>query len=182
MSVERGSKSRSPAYVEKIRVPVCVSQPLLGPRDGWLQLFPHVGTPPRPETLLELLNSRRVVVPFIQADDSAVLLLTRVNIDWVIVGPRVDPHLVYPPDHVVTLEQRVDLRLIDESHVHALLQWNSPEGAVRLSDYLNQDSGFILARTGFGMLLVNRLRVRETRLMESTARPAESDSRGSQAA
>lgn len=173
MGAQQKSRSQSPAYVEKIRVPVRVSQPMLGPRDGWLLLFPRVGSVPRPETLLELLNSSRIVVPFIQSEDSSVILLTRVNIDWVIVGSRVDEGLVYPPDHRIDVEQRVDLRLIDESHVHALLQWDSRGGTIRLSDFLNEASGFMLARTSFGLLLVNRLRVRETRLAESTARTLE---------
>ncbi len=173
MMTEGDPASRETVYVEKIRVPARVSQPSLGPRDGWFLLFPRMGSARRPETLIELLDSSRVVVPFIQAEDSTVLLLTRPNIDWVIVGRGVERRLIYPPEYRITTEQRVDLRLIDESHVHAVVRWDSHEGTVRLSDHLNSSSGFIVATTGFGLLLVNKLRVRETRLAESTARPVD---------
>ena len=180
LSTDGGANPGRAAYVEKIRVPARVSQPNLEPRDGWFLLFPRVEHSARPETLLELLNSQRVVVPFIQADDAAVLLLTRVNIDWIVVGRDVDTGLVHPAGRVTT-EQRVDLRLIDESHVHAVFQWDSADGTVRLSDFLDASGDFLVAKTGFGLLLANRLRIRETRLAESTPRPvadvADSDPR-----
>src|SRR5262249_29169262 len=105
-------------------------------------------------------------------DDQNVLLLTRVNIDWVVVGKDVDDAMVFSPGYVVTCEQRVDLRLLDESHVHATIRWNSPDGVMRLSDYLNCSELFIPAVTSFGTLLVNKFRVRETRLEEGTERRA----------
>lgn len=164
--------------VRKIRVPARVSQPSHDPRDGWFLLHPGLDMLSRAETLLELLNSETVVIPFVQQDGGEVLLLTRVNIDWVVVRADVDPALVYPPDHRVTSEQRVDLRLLDETHVHALVQWNSADGTIRLSDFLNRAEIFIPARTTFGTLLVNKTRVRETRLGESTERPAGPDRNG----
>jgi hypothetical protein len=159
-------------YVQKVRVPARVAEPGREPRDGAFLLFPSLGAERPSETLIELLNSSRVVVPFIPADDADVVLLTRAHIDWVIVGRDVDRGLVFPPDYVVSREQRVDLRLMDETHVHAVLQWHSPDGLTRLSDYLNGGDEFIPARTAFGTLLVNKLRVRETNLEESTDRPA----------
>lgn len=155
-------------YVEKIRVAARVSQPSSEPRDGHFLLFPSVEDGDRPETLLELLNSSRMVIPFVRSSEQSVLLLTRTNIDWVVVGRGVSPSLVFPPGHVVSNEQRVDLRLIDESHVHAVLQWNSGGGTNRLSDHLNSVEAFIPAVTTFGTLLVNKFRVRETLVEEGT--------------
>jgi hypothetical protein len=157
-------------YVRKIRVAARVSQPNLTPRDGWFLLLPHLEAGDRHETLLDLLNSSRTVIPFILAEGGEVLLLTRANLDWVVVQKGVDSQLVYPPGRRVTSEQRVDLRLIDESRVHAVVQWNSPNGETRLSDFLNREETFIAAKTDFGTLLINKLRVRETRVAESTAR------------
>ncbi len=156
-------------YVKKIGVPARVSQPNLGPRDGHFLLYPQIEGN-RPEALLELLNSRRTMIPFILDQDSEVLLLTRPNIDWVVVSQSVEPRLVYAPGALVSAEQRVDLRLIDESRVHAVIRWDAGSGDVRLSDFLNRDEMFIAANTEFGTLLINKLRVRETRVAESTAR------------
>lgn len=171
VKTENGKLPARSSYVQKIRVPARVSQPSMDPRDGWFLLYPAVGNSDRPETLLELLNSARTVIPFIQAENATVLLLTRVNIDWIVVGREVDSGLVFPPSYRVTVEQHVDLRLIDESKVRAVLQWNAARGVDRLSDYLNSSESFIPARTGFGTLLMNKLRVRETLVAESTPRP-----------
>lgn len=159
-------------YAHKVRVPARVAQPHREPRDGLFLLSAGLGPERRTESLIELLNSERVVIPFVQADGADVVLLTRTHIDWVVVGRDVDRGHVFPPGYVVTREQRVDLRLMDETHVHAVLQWHSPDGTLRLSDYLNGEEEFIPARTAFGTLLVNKLRVRETNLEESTDRPA----------
>ena len=157
-------------YVQKLRVAVRLSQPNRDPREGWFLLLPRLGQESRPETILELLNASRSVIPFIQADDASVLLLTRLNIDWVGVGPGVASNLVFPPDEPVTHEQRVELRFVDERRLEATVQWWAGEQNLRLSDFLCASTGFIAAQTGFGTLMVNLGRVRETRIAESTAR------------
>jgi hypothetical protein len=154
-------------YVQKLRVPARLSQPNLDPRDGWFLLFPQMDREDRPETLLELLNSGSTVVPFIQDDDHSVLLLTRAGIDWVAVGAGVEGRLVLPPGHQTTHEQRVELRFIDESRVEAVVQWHGDPETARLSDHLNAPGGFFVAQTGFGTLIVNKVRVREMRIAES---------------
>lgn len=159
-------------YVKKISVPARVSQPNLQPRDGNFLLFPLIHSGDRPETLLELLNSRRTVIPFILAETSEVLLLTRLNIDWVVIHGAADPSLLFPAPRRATREQRVDLRLLDETHVNAIVQWNSPKNDVRLSDFLNEDTTFIAARTDFGTLLINKFRVRETQVIDGAAHNA----------
>jgi hypothetical protein len=145
-------------------VPVRLSQPNLDPRDGWFMLFPHVGVEKRSESLLELLNSRRSVIPFIVAGDASVLLLTRINIDWVAVGPNVDPALVYPSGLSRNTRQRLELRFIDESRVDAEIEWYSESGQERPSDFLNVCDTFVAARTGFGTLIWNKTRLREARI------------------
>lgn len=161
---------RPSAYVEKLRVPVRLSQPQSEPRDGWLLLLPRMEQEFRPETVLDLLNSPRSVVPFIQAGDSTVLLLNRVNIGWVAVSGDAPADLVAPPVRPPGQEQRVEFRFLDESRVEARIRWASPDGSFRLSDYLNSNPGFIAVEAGFGTLIVNTGRIRETRVTGSPSR------------
>jgi hypothetical protein len=156
-------------YVEKLRVPVRLSQPSLPPREGCLLLFPDTAHG-RPECVLELLNSPRHVIPFILAGDESVLLLTRSNIDWVAVGSGVADYLVVPPDRAVTNEQRVELRFVDESRVEAVIGWGVNDESSRLSDFLNARESFFAANASFGTLIVNKLRVRESRVIHGAGR------------
>jgi hypothetical protein len=153
------------AYVAKLQVPVRLSQPQLAPRDGHFLLFPQHGNESRPESLLELLNSGRTVIPFILAGDHTVLLLTRLNVDWVAVGSNVDPALVFPPGLEHNRSERVELRFIDESRVDAHVEWYVGAGGNRLSDFLNTCDAFVASRTGFGTLIWNKHRIRETRIL-----------------
>lgn len=158
-------------HVEKIGIPVRVSHTGSDPRDGRFLLYSRLGSLGRSETLLELLNAQqRSIIPFLQADQSDVLFLNRDNIDWVVVATGVDERLVYPPDHMVTVEQSVEFRLIDGSRVQAALQWNGEDGTMRLSDHLNATGAFITAKASFGLLLINKRRVRETSMAEKKAR------------
>ena len=75
-----------PLHVSKLRAAVRLSQPHRDPRDGWFLLFPDFDESGRAETVLELLNSPRLVIPFIQNEDEGVRLLVRDNIDWVAIG------------------------------------------------------------------------------------------------
>ncbi len=166
-----------PTYVQKLRVPVRLSQPNQDPRDGWFLLFPRAGDGESPESIVELLNSPRVVLPFIQQDDRTVLLLTRQNIDWVAIGANVAVDLVVRPGQTVTNSQRVELRFTDESRVDGVIEWDATHRNLRLSDFLNWCDDFFVLKTGFGMLVVNRQRIRETRVVDQALRPAENHSR-----
>jgi hypothetical protein len=168
------------SYVRKLRVPARLSQPNLDPRDGWFQLLPQMPGEERPETVLELLNSERTVVPFIQSDDLSVLLLTRVSIDWVALGRGVESRLILPPSHVATHQQRVQFRFIDESRVEAVVQWQANGDTARLSDHLNSPGAFFVAQAGFGTLIVNKLRVREMLVAESASRSTGLDATSSE--
>lgn len=153
------------AYVQKIRVPIRLAQPNLDPRDGWFLLFPNLDQGGRPETVFELLNSSRTVIPFIQADDAKVILLTRANLDWVAIGEGVPPDLIVPPGPPANHQQRVQLRFIDERRVDATIEWRGDRDRARLSDFLNWNEAFLVAKTGFGTLIVNKLRIRETQIV-----------------
>lgn len=166
--MRRDESARSERYVEKVRVPVRLSQPNLDPRDGCFLLFPQVGNEQRTESLLELLNSFRNVIPFILTGDDSVLLLTRTNIDWVAVSPAVDRKLILPSIEW-TESQRVELRFLDERRVDAEVQWFSHVHQDRLSDFLNVCDTFVPAQTGFGTLIWNKDRLREARILPSAA-------------
>jgi len=167
-----------PVIVQKVRVPVRVSQPNQDPRDGWFLLFPKAVDGESPECIVELLNSPRVVLPFIQ-QDGLILLLTRQNIDWVAVGSSVPDDLVLRPGYRVTHSQRVELRFTDESRVDGIIQWDSTHRNLRLSDFLNWCDDFFVLKTGFGILVVNRQRIRETLVVDSAAPSKQSDRLGS---
>lgn len=167
-----------PPYIQKVRVPIRLSQPNQDPRDGWFLLFPRAGDGENPESVVELLNSPRVVLPFIQ-EDRTILLLTRQNIDWVAIGANVAEELVLRPGVTMTHSQRVELRFTDESRVDGVVQWDASHRNLRLSDFLNWCDDFFVLRTGFGMLVVNRQRIRETRVVDSAAvRSATADTPG----
>lgn len=152
--------------IPKLRVAVRLGQPRHDPRDGWLLLFPALDETGRAETVLELLNSPRQVIPFLRGDDESVLLLVRDNIDWVAIGNGVDPQLVFPPDRQSALEQRVELRFVDERKIEAVIRWGDAATSVRLSDFLGSPDLFVAAEAGFGTLLVNKRRVRDIRIVE----------------
>src|SRR5262249_15044612 len=152
-------------HVQKVRVPVRPSQPNLDPRDGWFLLLPRLERDDRPETIVDLLNSSLSVIPFIVGEDDAVLLVMRANIDWVAVGDGVSLSLMHPPGPRAHHQQRVQLRFVEESRVDAIMEWRDEHGGTRLSDFLNSGDSFVAVRTGFGTLIVNKQRIRETRIV-----------------
>ena len=160
------------AHVQKIRVPVRLSQPNQDPRDGWFLLLPQVEVEGRAESLVELLNSERGVVPFLPSDDAGVVLLTRLNIDWVVVGSGVEWSLVFPPGEFPTREQRAELLFVDERRLEVTLQWRAEDERFRLSDFLSSPANFVTAQTGFGTLIVNKHRIREIRITQPAAHAA----------
>lgn len=147
------------SYIEKLRVPVRVSQAGLAPIDGYLALDPqaefHVG----PETLLERLNSVSRVIPFQRGEDDRTLLLSRADVEWVAADPAVAPNLVCPTNYQVTSEERASLRLASGATLEGQVQMELPEHLNRASDYINGTDDFFPLMTPFGVLLVNKLRV-----------------------
>jgi len=150
--------------VQKLKAPVRLSQPGEAPLDGYLCLLPELNGKGRPETVLELLNSSRPVIPFLRTSDDAVVLLTRLNIDWVVVGALIDPAWIMPERYPVAREQAVQLHFVDGRIMEGTVRWPSPGGDVRLSDFLCSAADFYALATRLGVLIVNKNRVRETRV------------------
>ena len=160
-----------PLHVSKLRAAVRLSQPHRDPRDGWFLLFPDFDESGRAETVLELLNSPRLVIPFIQNEDEGVRLLVRDNIDWVAIAAGVDAGLVFPPDRQAAQQQRVELCFLDERKLEATIRWGDGTSGVRLSDFLDSRDPFVAADAGFGTLMVNKRRIREVRIVEGNSSP-----------
>jgi hypothetical protein len=151
-----------PQVIQKLRAPVRLSQPGEAPLDGYLCLLPDLDG--RPETILELLNSTRRVIPFLRAVDDSVGLLTRLNIDWVVAGAQVDPEWIMPKRSPAMREQSVRLQFFDGRTMEGDVRWPSPGADIRLSDFLNDAADFYPLVTRVGILMVNKNRVRETRV------------------
>ena len=150
--------------IQKLRAPVRLSQPGESPLDGHLCLLPELEGQRRPETVLELLNSPRRVIPFLRALDDSVVLLTRLNIDWVVVGAEVDPGWIMPTRFPATHEQGVWLQFFDGRMMEGDARWPSHAADIRLSDYLNDTADFYPLATRLGIMMINKNRVRETRV------------------
>lgn len=150
--------------IQKLRAPVRLSQPGEAPLDGHLCLLPELPGEGRPETLLELLNSPRRVIPFLRPIDESVVLLTRLNVDWVMASAQIDPSWIMPRRFPAAREQSVRLHFADGNQMEGDVRWTSPSGDVRLSDFLNDAADFYPLMTRIGILIVNKNRVRETRV------------------
>ena len=155
----------NPGVIQKLRAPVRLSQPGDSPLDGYFCLLPDLDGQRRPETILELLNSTRRVIPFFRIADDNVVLLTRLNVDWVMPGVQVDPDWVMPRRSHATREQRVHLQFYDGREMEGDVRWSSPGEDIRLSDLLNDPADFCPLVTRVGILMVNKNRVRETRVV-----------------
>lgn len=161
-------------YIEKQRVPVRVSLPAADPLDGYLSLALESPEHEVPETIFEVLNSSRQVIPFVRSDDQSVLLLTRVNIDWVMAGESVDRRLLFPPTFLVTREESVRVFFTDGRVLDGLIQLALTDDRNRTSDFLEGGQDFYALTTRLGTVFVNKARVRETRVFEPAPRPQRS--------
>lgn len=157
-------------YVEKLRLPVRLSQPGQPPTDGFLMLAARMEGG-RTETLMELLNSARTVIPFIAAAEDEVVLLVRANIDWVAVGKEGEAARLFPPEHRETHGQRIQLSFTDAHRIEADIRWDRSDPRVRLSDFLNRCPDFFPVVASFGVLFVNRQRVRQLKICDPSPQP-----------
>lgn len=148
--------------VQKMRVPVRV---IHGDekREGSLVLRTDTESG-RPETLLELLNTPQYALPFIEPDET-VVLLTRLNVGRVETAPGVEAHLVQPSLHSITRKQRVELRFVAGAPLEGTIQWEAAKQHLRVLDQLNGEHDFFALQTESGLMIVNRRRVLETRLV-----------------
>jgi hypothetical protein len=149
--------------IDRVRVPVRVALAGDAVREGWLALRSEA-EPGRPETLVELLNGGRHVLPFIEPGES-VVLLTRLNLEWVATAPGVEANLVSPSHRSITRKQKVELHFMEGATIAGTIQWEAARQHLRVSDVLNGPGDFFPVLTESDVLIVNRLRVRETRLI-----------------
>lgn len=158
-------------YVEKIRVPVRVSQPGCAPVDGYLALGPQAEFHAGPETILERLNAPDRVIPFQRGDDEQILLLNRRDIEWVAADPAVSTNLICPPNYVVTAEEDVHLRLMGGGTLEGRVPMELPQEMNRASDFMNAREDFFPLLTPFGVLVVNKQRVSSFELTKPSPAP-----------
>ena len=158
-------------YVSKIRVAVRLAVGGLPPMEGFLSLESGTRNHARPETILEKLNSSARVIPFHRGADNAVLLVNRMEIEYVGAGDDVTMDYVMPPAYRVTLQERVRLRLTSGVELRGVLRLELPDDLNRVSDYLNTgDDYFPLALPG-EVLLVNKNHVSVARLFDASPAP-----------
>jgi hypothetical protein len=104
------------------------------------------------------------VIPFIGTEDGSVILLTRLNVEWVMAGERTEMNLILPADYVISRQEPVELEFMNGTTIDGVIQMEvTPEG-IRASDFLNGPADFYPVLTRMGTLLVNKARVRSTRL------------------
>ncbi len=158
-------------YIEKIAVEisVCMSGEESQPGHCWLlpQSRDHLG----PETLFELLNSGSRIVPLVVPERSEVVLLNRLDVNWVMATREVKPELVCPPNYLVTNEETVHITFRDGRTMVGLVQMEQPEGMNRVSDFLNLPDDFFPMRATQGAALVNKSQVRAVRLLAPSPQP-----------
>jgi hypothetical protein len=159
-----------PGYVQKLRASVRVALAGDPPLDGVFCLAPWSRTHDGPQTLLELLNGSSRLVPLELPDDGSVRLLTRAAIEWVAPHAGVDPRL-QRPGGTDDAEEPVLLRLHGGAELEGLLQLERLGEFNRASDYLNRVEDFFAVETRAGLVLVNKLRIREVRVFAISPLP-----------
>ena len=162
-------------YVQKLRALVRVLLAGDEPTDGVLCLAPYARFHDGPQTLLELLNSGDRVIPLEVPEDGSVRLVTRTEIVWVAPHAGVEARLQRHPGLRTAHEEQVRVRLVDGSFLEGLLQLELPNELNRASDFLNLADDFFALETDEGLLLVNKLRVREVRVFVAAPMPADHD-------
>ena len=157
-------------FSPKLRVAVRVRQAGQEPMDGFLLLSPESEFRPGPETILERLNAGDRVIPFLRRSDGSTLLLTRLDLEWVMAGRGKSDRTV-PATHFVTHQERVLVRLSSGGEMEGLIQMELPETLNRASDFLNGTDDFFPLVTDQSTFVVNKTRVLDTRLFESSPMP-----------
>ena len=156
-------------YVDKLLVNAWVKVPGEEPVEGFFALNPNAQFHEGPETLLERLNSADRVIPFERRSDDSILLLNRLEIEYVRPHPNALPMLICPGR--VNREERVGVRLKSGDAMIGLLRMELPDWFNRASDFLNGPEHFFPLATDQGVVLVNKLCVITTRLYEASPAP-----------
>lgn len=160
-----------PEYIEKARVAVSVGIPGEQPVKGLFYLSPRSPIHEGPESILELLNSTLRVIPIVMNDNDTVLLLSRQSVEWVLPGVDVESKYVLAPPVLVTREEDVHITFNDSRTVRGVLQMELPANMNRVSDFLNAPGDFFPLRTKHGIMLVNKDRVRQIRVLAPSPPP-----------
>jgi hypothetical protein len=160
-----------PSYVDKNLLPVRVVLPGNEQIEGLVALSPSATYHEGPETLLDLLNSSLRVIPVIRNADGAVLLVSRLAIEWVEVEPNVDRVLVRPQLRVDTREERVQVRQFDGRLCEGLVAMDLPEHNNRVSDFLNLSDDFFMVEVRTGTMAFNKTRIAGVRVYETSMPP-----------
>lgn len=160
-----------PEYISKLRAAVVVCPAGHEPIEGSLSLSPQAQFHEGPETILERLNVRERILPFHRREDGAVLLLTRLELEWVAAGRSVERDLVCPRTYQVTREEGVLVRFTSGAEMEGLLQMELPETVNRASDFMNGEEDFFPLVTTQGICLLNKHRVLYTRVYETSPLP-----------
>ena len=158
-------------FINKQWVAVRISLPGEDPLDGQLALASRSETRDGPQTVLEMLNSRARMIPFQRAEDDKVLLLSRRNVNWVVLGSGVDPLLVCPATYGASREESVHVTFTDGRGIDGRIQMELPEGMNRASDFLNCPEEFFALRSRLGIVLVNKSCVRDVLVLEPSPLP-----------
>jgi len=160
-----------PSYVDKNLLPVRVVLPAAELIEGVVALSPTSPFRPGPETLLDMLNSGQRVLPVIRNADGAVVLVSRLAIEWIEVDHGVDLDLVRPQPYLVTREERVQVRQLDGRLCEGLVTMELPEHMNRVSDFLNLPEDFFRLETRTGTMVFNKTRIAGVRLYETSMPP-----------
>jgi hypothetical protein len=169
-------------YIEKICVPVRLSQPGVAPVDGYVALGPQAEYHSGPETILERLNTPDRVLPFQRGEEEFTLLVNRSDIEWMAADPAVAPTLICPPNYQVTAEEYVRLRMVGGGELEGRVQIELPPDQNRASDFMNAREDFFPLLTSFGILLVNKQRVSSFELNAPSPRPPAESEKSAEAA
>jgi hypothetical protein len=161
----------APGYIEKLLLPARVVMPGLEELAGAFALSAASPCRVGPESLLELLNTPARVLPVIRDSDEAVLLVTRLAIDWVEVAAGVDPAWIRPPAYMVTREELVEVRMVNGRRVEGRMTMELPDHLNRISDFLNLPDEFFPLVTRTATLLINKAHVAGARLYVGSPRP-----------
>jgi hypothetical protein len=159
-----------PRHIEKLLVPVRV---VLGGESivGSVSVAERAELRHGPETLLELLNTPKRVLPLLREQDQAIVLINRLGIEYVEPDSSVETTLVRPDNYLVTREERVEVRFLDGNSVEGRVEMELPEHINRASDFLNGPEDFFPLVTRNLTILVNKSRVSGTRVFESSPKP-----------
>lgn len=162
-----------PSFIDKLRVHLDIAEPGREPMKGVVSLSRQIGGHAGPQTVLDLLNSSRRVVPVMRPADGTTVLFTRLQIAWVLAGNEVGFELMWPDSYQVTKEERVLVEMEDGSLLAGRIQMELPEDLNRASDFFNGAEDFFPLVARAGIYLVNKAKVRATQLFEASPLPIE---------